>query len=49
MQNSPLYFCQTLATPTTDNVEVRLCGNQEIADEDTPIEAVEIIIGLLIT
>ena len=42
--NNPPYFCQTLAAPTTDDIEVRLCGNQEISDEDTPIEAVEIYV-----
>ena len=42
--NSPPYFCQTLATPTTNDIEVRVCGNQDTGDEDTPIEAVEIYV-----
>ena len=42
--NNPPYFCQTLAAPTTDDIEVRMCGNQDTGDEDTPIEAVEIYV-----
>ena len=37
-------FCQTLAKPTTDDVEVRICADQNIIDEDIPIEAVELYV-----
>ena len=42
--NNPPYFCQTLAAPTTDDIEVRLCGNQDITDEDTPFEVIEMYV-----
>ena len=42
--NSPPYFCKTLDAPTTNDIEVRLCGNQPTADEDTTIEAVELYV-----
>ena len=42
--NSPPYFCKTLDAPTTNDIEVRLCGNQPIADEDVPLEAVELYV-----
>ena len=42
--NNPPYFCKTLDAPTTNDIEVRLCGNQEIGDEDTPIEVVELYV-----
>ena len=40
--NNPPWFCKQLPQPTTDDIELRLCGNQ--SDEDTPIEQVEIYI-----
>ena len=42
--NNPPYFCQTLDAPTTNDIEVRLCGNQNIRDEDTPFEAIDIFV-----
>ncbi len=41
--NNPPWFCKQLPQPTTDNIELRLCFDQ-IPDEDTPIEIVEIYI-----
>ncbi|XP_064387339.1 uncharacterized protein LOC135335723 [Halichondria panicea] len=41
--NNPPWFCKQLPQPTTDDIELRLCGNQ-IPDEDSPIEIVEIYI-----
>ena len=42
--NNPPYFCKTLDAPTTNDIEVRLCGNQETSNEDTPIEVIELYI-----
>ena len=42
--NSPPWFCKDLPQPTTDDIELRLCGDQGTGDEDTPIEAIEIYV-----
>ena len=42
--NNPPWFCKQLPQPTTDDIELRLCADQEIANEDTPLERVEIYI-----
>ena len=42
--NNPPWFCKQLPQPTTDNIELRLCFDQDIDDEDTPIEIAEIYI-----
>ena len=42
--NNPPWFCKQLPQPTTDDIELRLCADQEIANEDTPLEIVEIYI-----
>ena len=44
--NDPPYFCKTLSEPTTDNsdIEVRICGDEGVANEDTPIELIEIFV-----
>ena len=42
--NNPPWFCKQLPQPTTDDIELRLCADQEIANEDTPLEMVEIYI-----
>ena len=42
--NNPPWFCKELPQPTTDDIELRLCADQEIANEDTPLEIVEIYI-----
>ena len=44
MYNNPPYFCQTLDAPTTEDIEVRLCCNEEIEDEDTPLELIQIYV-----
>ena len=36
--HSPPWFNVTLSSPTTDDIEVRICGDQEIGDEGTPIQ-----------
>ena len=42
--NNPPWFCKQLPQPTTNDIELRLCGDQGISDEDTPLEMVEIYI-----
>ena len=42
--NSPPWFNVTLSSPTTDDIEVRICGNQAIGDEDTPIQLIELYV-----
>ena len=29
---------------TTDDIEVRICGNQDLSDEDTPVELIELYV-----
>ena len=41
---NPPWFCKQLPQPTTDDIELRLCADQELANEDTPLEIVEIYI-----
>ena len=42
--NNPPWFCKQLPQPTTDDIELRLCGDGDIVNEDTPLETVEIYI-----
>ena len=43
--NNPPWFCKQLPQPTVDDIEIRLCGDQDpTVVEDTPIELVEIYI-----
>ncbi|XP_064388639.1 uncharacterized protein LOC135336710 [Halichondria panicea] len=42
--NNPPWFCKQLPQPTTDDIELRLCGNEVISNEDTPIEIVEMYV-----
>ena len=42
--NSPPYFCRSLPQPTTDDIEVRLCGVDGYERVDTPIELIEMYI-----
>ena len=42
--NSPPWFNVQLSSPTTDDIEVRICGDQEIGDEDTPIQLIELYV-----
>ena len=39
--NSPPWFNVQLSSPTTDDIEVRICGNEGIGIEDTPIHLLE--------
>ena len=42
--NNLPWFCKQLPQPTTDDIELRICADQQTWDEDTPIEQVEIYI-----
>ena len=42
--NSPPWFCKQLPQPTTDNIELRLCGEEHITNDDTPLEVIELYI-----
>ncbi|XP_064387960.1 uncharacterized protein LOC135336168 [Halichondria panicea] len=42
--NNPPWFCKQLPQPTTDDIELRICADQPLRDEDTPIEITEIYI-----
>ena len=42
--NSPPWFNVTLSSPTTDDIEVRICGNEGIGNEDTPIQLMELYV-----
>jgi len=39
------WFCKQLPQATTDDIEVRICGEQGIANEDTPVELIEIYVN----
>ena len=43
--NNPPWFCKQLPQPTIDDIELRLCDNGPVHNEDTPIESVEIYIN----
>lgn len=42
--NSPPWFCKDLNVATTDDVEMRICGNENTSNEDTPVEIVELYV-----
>ncbi len=42
--NDPPYFCKILPEPTSDDIELRICGDEGIGYEDTPIELIEIFV-----
>ena len=42
--NNPPWFCKQLPQPTTDDIELRLCGDESISNEDTPIELIEMYV-----
>ena len=37
------WFCKQLPQATTDDLEVRICGDQVTVDEDTPVELIIIV------
>ena len=42
--NTPPWFSVDLSNPTSDDIEVRICHDQDTADEDTPIQLLELYI-----
>ncbi len=42
--NNPPWFCRDLGETTSADVELRVCGNEERANEDTPLEVIELYI-----
>ena len=42
--NSPPWFNVTLSSPTTDDIEVRICASEGIGNEDTPIQLMELYV-----
>ncbi len=42
--NSPPWFCKELPQPTTDNIEVRVCSDQGLSNEDTLIDLIELYV-----
>ena len=42
--NSPPWFNVQLSSPTTDDIEVRICGDQGIGNEDSPIQLIELYV-----
>ena len=42
--NAPPWFCRDLPAVTTDDIEMRICGNEALSNEDTPVEIVELYI-----
>ena len=42
--NLPPWFNVQLSSPTTDNIEVRICGDQAIGDEDNPVQLIELYV-----
>ena len=42
--NTPPWFSVTLGSPTSDDIEVRIMGSESTANEDTPIELLEIYV-----
>ena len=41
---SPPWFSVTLFQPTSDDIEVRICGDESTDNEDTPIELLDIFV-----
>ena len=42
--NSPLWFCKNLSTPTTDDIQLHLCKDEALSNEDVPFEIVELYV-----
>ena len=39
-----LWFCKELPRSTTDDLEFRICGNEDLTSEDTPLDLVQLYI-----
>ena len=44
--DSPLWFKVQLNTTTSDDIEIRICGDEGTGNEDTPVELIEIYSAL---
>ncbi len=42
--NSPPWFCKELPQPTTDNIEVRMCKDQVLFNEEIPFELIDLYV-----
>ena len=42
--NSPPWFCKNLSTPTTDDIQLRLCLDEALNNEDVLFETVELYV-----
>ena len=42
--NSPPWFNTQLSSPTTDDIEVRICDNEAIQNDDIPVQLVELYV-----
>ena len=42
--NSPPWFCKDLPSATRDDIELRMCGDEHIANEDVPVYYYEIYV-----
>ena len=42
--NSPPWFCKNLSTPTTDDIQLRLCKDEDLSNEDIALEIVELYV-----
>ena len=42
--NSPPWFSVQLSSPTSDDIEVRICGNEGTGNEDSPIQFMELYV-----
>ena len=42
--NNPPWFLKQLPSTTTDDIEMRMCFDQEFVDEDIPIEIIELYV-----
>ena len=42
--NSPPWFCKHLSTRTTDDIQLRLCLNEVVSNEDVLFETVELYV-----
>ena len=43
---TPLWFSAQLNTTTSDDIEVRIFGNEQTSNEDTPVELIEMYVAL---
>ena len=42
--NNPPWFYKQLSSKTFDNIEMRICGDSSMIDEDTPVEIIELYV-----